>query len=65
MKNKYIFFCCIKCKNEITIKDDEFNIDYCPECNFILEKIASLLNSDNSKIIKKKNIKLKSKSNWY
>lgn len=65
MKNKYIFFCCIKCKNEITIKDDEFNIDYCPECNFILEKIASLLNSDNSKIIKKKNIKLKEINFYY
>ena len=65
MKNKYISFCCIKCKNEITIKDDEFNIDYCPECNFILEKIASLLNSDNSKIIKKKNIKLKEINFYY
>ena len=37
MKNKYTSFCCIKCKNEITIKNDEISANYCPECNFILD----------------------------
>lgn len=64
MKNKYTSFCCIKCKNEITIKNDEISANYCPECNFILEKIVSLLNSDNNKPFEKKDIELK-KINFY
>jgi hypothetical protein len=65
MKNKYISFCCIKCKNEITIKNDGFNIDYCPECNFIVEKIFLILNSDNTKAIKKKDIEQKEIKFYY
>ena len=64
MKNKYTSFCCIKCKNEITIKNDKISANYCPECNFILEKIVSLLNSDNNKPFEKKDIELK-KINFY
>lgn len=65
MINKYISFCCIKCKNEITIKNDGLNIDYCSECNFILEKIVSLLNSYNSKTLEKKNIEQKEIKFYY